>query len=348
MVTSGPCRRTAPDCRRRSSPATRARAVRGSRRMASGWPSSHARRRGSGLCRQCRWQQRQESHQPQHGCAAAAAGVSGWIEGGVRLGRVRRVQRRGLQQNEERGRREEPREGAPDPTRPLDRHWDEWRENIRHHVFVADVETGRADLPYSRRLRFPRRRSRKTPQSPSRRTAVRWPSSPTGKGRDREAWTTNNDVWIVPGGGRRRPEGHGEPRRGRPTGVFAGRQDPVRPCATPGRLRVGLLVSRCLRFRASGARRTLFESPRPGRGRLRTLEGRRDTVIFVAEDEGTGQPVHPFRHPGADDSEDCAGRGRFLLPRSAAGPSRRLHEVHADRPPEIFRVGLRLAAAQKP
>src|SRR5262249_30627770 len=28
-------------------------------------------------------------------------------------------------------------------TRLLYRHWDEWRENIRHHVFVADVDSGR-------------------------------------------------------------------------------------------------------------------------------------------------------------------------------------------------------------
>ena len=26
-------------------------------------------------------------------------------------------------------------------TRLLYRHWDEWRENVRHHVFVADVES---------------------------------------------------------------------------------------------------------------------------------------------------------------------------------------------------------------
>src|SRR5262245_26785236 len=29
-------------------------------------------------------------------------------------------------------------------TRLLYRHWDEWRENVRHHVFVADVQSGRA------------------------------------------------------------------------------------------------------------------------------------------------------------------------------------------------------------
>ena len=29
-------------------------------------------------------------------------------------------------------------------TRLLYRHWDEWRENVRHHIFVAEVQGGRA------------------------------------------------------------------------------------------------------------------------------------------------------------------------------------------------------------
>ena len=39
-------------------------------------------------------------------------------------------------------------------TRLLYRHWDEWRENIRHHVFVADVDGRPADRRHARRLRF--------------------------------------------------------------------------------------------------------------------------------------------------------------------------------------------------
>ena len=82
-------------------------------------------------------------------------------------------------------------------TRLLYRHWDEWRENTRHHVMVADLESKRvvdvtpgdfdspptqqedaaiAFSPDSREIAFVSNRD----------------------GNDREAWTTNNDVWLVP------------------------------------------------------------------------------------------------------------------------------------------------------
>jgi len=82
-------------------------------------------------------------------------------------------------------------------TRLLYRHWDEWRENIRHHIFITDLQTRRTiDLtpgdfdsppffqedatiafsPDSREIAFVSNR----------------------EGNDREAWTTNNDVWLVP------------------------------------------------------------------------------------------------------------------------------------------------------
>ena len=31
-------------------------------------------------------------------------------------------------------------------TRLLYRHWDEWRENVRHHIFVVDVESKRRSM----------------------------------------------------------------------------------------------------------------------------------------------------------------------------------------------------------
>ena len=82
-------------------------------------------------------------------------------------------------------------------TRLLYRHWDEWRENIRHHVFVADVAgdqvrditPGDFDSP------------------PGQQEGGAIAFSPDGKtlaivsnreGNDREAWTTNNDIFLVP------------------------------------------------------------------------------------------------------------------------------------------------------
>jgi dipeptidyl aminopeptidase/acylaminoacyl peptidase len=82
-------------------------------------------------------------------------------------------------------------------TRLLYRHWDEWRENIRHHVFVAGVADGRTrDL---------------TPgdfdSPPTQQEDAALAFSPDGRtlafvsnreGHDRESWTTNNEVFLVP------------------------------------------------------------------------------------------------------------------------------------------------------
>jgi dipeptidyl aminopeptidase/acylaminoacyl peptidase len=93
-------------------------------------------------------------------------------------------------------------EAAADPvkvhrlTRLLYRHWDEWRENIRHHVFVTtlasakprDLTPGDFDSPPTQQeggaLAF----------SPDSRT-VAFVSNRDGD--DKEAWTTNNDVYLV-------------------------------------------------------------------------------------------------------------------------------------------------------
>ena len=89
-------------------------------------------------------------------------------------------------------------------TRLLYRHWDEWRENVRHHVFVApvarrrrarDLTPGDFDSPPGQQedaaIAF-------TPDS----KLVAFVSNRDGN--DREAWTTNNDVWSVPVDRRRR------------------------------------------------------------------------------------------------------------------------------------------------
>jgi dipeptidyl aminopeptidase/acylaminoacyl peptidase len=85
-------------------------------------------------------------------------------------------------------------------TRLLYRHWDEWRENIRHHVFVVpaaggeprDLTPGDFDSP------------------PGQQEDAAIAFTPDGRdlvfvsnrdGTDKEAWSTNNDVWSVPVGG---------------------------------------------------------------------------------------------------------------------------------------------------
>jgi dipeptidyl aminopeptidase/acylaminoacyl peptidase len=85
-------------------------------------------------------------------------------------------------------------------TRLLYRHWDEWREGVRHHVFVAatsgtaagvarDLTPGDFDSPPGQQedgsIAF-------TPDN----QALAFVSNRDGN--DREAWSTNSDVWLVP------------------------------------------------------------------------------------------------------------------------------------------------------
>ena len=81
-------------------------------------------------------------------------------------------------------------------TRLLHRHWDEYREGIRHHVFVADASSGAAIDVTPGDFDSP------TVQYEDNAIAF----SPDGKeiafvsnrdGNDREAWSTNMDVWVV-------------------------------------------------------------------------------------------------------------------------------------------------------
>jgi len=85
-------------------------------------------------------------------------------------------------------------------TRLLYRHWDEWRENIRHHIFVAEVDSHQAiDVTPG---------DFDSPPGQQEDGAIAF--SPDGReiafasnreGGDREAWTTNHDIWIVPASG---------------------------------------------------------------------------------------------------------------------------------------------------
>jgi dipeptidyl aminopeptidase/acylaminoacyl peptidase len=144
-------------------------------------------------------------------------------------------------------------------TRLLYRHWDEWRAGVRHHVFVAplgdgkpiDVTPGDFDSP-------------PTQQEDS---AIAF--SPDGReiafvsnreGNDREAWTTNNDVWTVAITG-------GEAKR-----VTNNPAADVQPVFSRDGKTIFVRAQRRAGFesdrwyldaidRASGSRRTVFESP---------------------------------------------------------------------------------------
>ena len=85
-------------------------------------------------------------------------------------------------------------------TRLLYRHWDTWRENVRHHVFVTTIDEGTPrDLTPG---------DFDSPPTQQEDGAIAF--SPDGRtiafvsnreGNDKEAWTTNNDVFLVPADG---------------------------------------------------------------------------------------------------------------------------------------------------
>jgi dipeptidyl aminopeptidase/acylaminoacyl peptidase len=144
-------------------------------------------------------------------------------------------------------------------TRLLYRHWDEWRENVRHHVFVADVS--------SRRVTDLTPGDFDSPPTQQEDAAIAF--SPDGtelafvsnrEGADKEAWTTNNDVFLVPVSG-------GSPRKltmnpaadVQPAYSADGRTVFVRAQRRPGFESDRWYVDAY--DRASGARRTLFEAP---------------------------------------------------------------------------------------
>ena len=139
------------------------------------------------------------------------------------------------------------------------RHWSEWWETVRHHVFVTDVESGATrDLtpgdydspphfyedgaiafsPDSRELAFVSKRD----------------------GKDSEMWTTNHDVWSVPvsGGAARKLTSN---RAADMTPVYSpdGRWIVVRAQRRPGFEADRWYLDAY--DRASGARRTLFTTP---------------------------------------------------------------------------------------
>jgi dipeptidyl aminopeptidase/acylaminoacyl peptidase len=168
-------------------------------------------------------------------------------------------------------------------TRLLYRHWDEWRENIRHHVFVADVSSGKTiDLTPG---------DFDSPPTQQEDAAIAF--APDGRdvafvsnreGRDMEAWTTNNDIWIVPAIG-------GDAAR-----LTKNPAADVQPVFSPNGKTVFVRAQRRPGFesdrwyleaydRATGAARTLFETPDLSVNDF-VLSKDSTAIYFVAGDQG--------------------------------------------------------------
>ena len=164
------------------------------------------------------------------------------------------------------------------------RHWDEWRTNIRHHVFVADLDTGEARdvtlgdydspphfyedggiafAPDSRSIAFVSNRD----------------------GRDREMMSTNRDVWLVQvmGGEAKKitanPAADNQPVFS-PDGTLLAVSAQRRPGFESDRWYIDLYNL------ATGSKRTLFESPDISVEEF-TFSSNGRSIFFTASEKGT-------------------------------------------------------------
>ena len=220
-------------------------------------------------------------------------------------------------------------------TRLFYRHWDEWRDAVRHHVFVADVESRRAlDL---------------TPgdvdSPPTQQEGSAIALSPDGRelafvsnreGNDREAWTTNNDVFVVPVGG-------GEPRK-----ITANPAADVQPVFSPDGRTIYVRAQRRPGFesdrwyidaydRTSGARRTVFEAPDISVGDF-SLSQDGSSIWFTASREARdnlftvpaagGTPTQVAR--GGSIASASPGEGFVVFSRSSLTAPAELFRISAD------------------
>ncbi len=165
------------------------------------------------------------------------------------------------------------------------RHWDEWRVGVRHHVFVADAsgrgepvdvtpgdfdspphfyeDGGVAFSPDAGELAFVSNR----------------------EGGDREAWTTNKDVWIVPIAGGQAVKLTTNPAADE-TPVFS---PDGKSIAVRAQRRAGFEADRWyidVYDRSTGAKRTVFDAPDLSVGEYAfSRDGK--SIWFTAAEKGT-------------------------------------------------------------
>jgi dipeptidyl aminopeptidase/acylaminoacyl peptidase len=216
-------------------------------------------------------------------------------------------------------------------TRLLYRHWDEWRENIRHHVFVADASAGRPiDVTPG---------DFDSPPSQQEDGAIAF--APDGReiafvsnreGGDREAWTTNHDVWTVPIGG-------GEAKK-----ITSNPASDLQPVFSPDGRTLFVRAQRRPGFesdrwyidaydRSSGAKRTVFTSPDLSVGDYSATAG--GLLSFTAEQAGR---VNLFVVPAAGGVPKVTVQGGAI---SAARPGPGIvvfSKSTLTAPAEIFRA----------
>lgn len=218
-------------------------------------------------------------------------------------------------------------------TRLLFRHWDEWRENVRHHVFVAPLDGGAPrDLTPG---------DFDSPPVQQEDAAVAF--SPDGQmvafvssreGGDREAWTTNHDVWLTPVKG-------GEPRK-----VTSNPAADVEPRFSPDGRTLFVRAQRRPGFESdrwyldaydlAGAapKRTLFTTPDLSVSHY-TFSNDGSAVWFTAAQEGRD---NLFRVPTSGGSPTRVQQGGSISAVQAAGNAVVIAKSSLTEPPDLYRV----------
>src|SRR5437773_8367194 len=214
------------------------------------------------------------------------------------------------------------------------RHWDEWRTNIRHHVFVADLDTGEARdvtlgdydspphfyedggiafAPDSRSIAFVSNRD----------------------GRDREMMSTNRDVWLVQVMG-------GEAKK-----ITADPAADNQPVFSPDGTLLAVSAQRRAGFEsdrwyidlynlATGSKRTLFESPDISVEEF-TFSSNGRSIFFTASEKGT---LNLYVIPVSGGVPKLVTKGGSIS-QLQAGPDFILFSKSTlTAPPELFRVSL--------
>jgi len=218
-------------------------------------------------------------------------------------------------------------------TRLFYRHWDTWHPNTRHHVFVSDVAGGAArDL---------------TPgdfdSPPTQQEGGALAFSPDGRtvafvsnreGIDKEAWTTNNDVFVVPvDGGQPRPLTKNNPAAD------------THPAFSPDGRTLFTLSQRRAGFEsdrwyldaydvASGTRRTLFTTPDLSVGEF-ALSADGSTVWFTAGQEAR---TNLFTVPAAGGTPKLVMKGGAIGSVQPGGSFVVFSNSSLTKPPEVYRA----------
>ncbi len=220
-------------------------------------------------------------------------------------------------------------------TRLLYRHWDEWRENIRHHVFVADVSSGRAvDVTPG---------DFDSPPGQQEDGAIAF--SPDGReiafasnreGGDREAWTTNHDIWV------------GSSSGGAAKKLTTNPASDLQPVFSPDGRTVFVRAQRRAGFesdrwyldaydRSTGARRTVFLSPdisvgdyslSPDGGSIWFTAGQQGRQDLFTVPSAGGTPVRVLQ--GGSISAARPGAGFAVFSKSTLTAPAEIFRVSAD------------------